>query len=53
MDDIGLPNEPQWKILVYDSYGKDIVAPLLSVSQLREIGVTLYLQVRTDIGERE
>lgn len=45
VDDIGLPNEPQWKILVYDSYGKDIVAPLLSVSQLREIGVTLYLQL--------
>jgi len=32
-----------WKVLVYDEYGRDIIAPLLTVKELRECGVTLNL----------
>ena len=32
-----------WKILVYDRHTRGIISPLLSVSALRERGVTLHL----------
>ena len=35
--------EPVWKILIYDRYGQDIISPLLSVKELREMGVTLHV----------
>ncbi|XP_046367606.1 sec1 family domain-containing protein 1-like [Haliotis cracherodii] len=40
--------EPQWKILVYDRFGQDIISPILTVKELRDIGVTLHLQLHTD-----
>lgn len=40
--------EPVWKILVYDRYGQDIISPLLSVKELREMGVTLHLLLHSD-----
>lgn len=36
-------SEPVWKILIYDRVGQDIISPLISVKDLREQGVTLYL----------
>lgn len=36
-------SEPVWKILVYDRVGQDIISPLISVKELREQGVTLFL----------
>lgn len=38
-------SEPVWKVLVYDQYGSDIISPLLSVKELRDMGVTLHLYV--------
>lgn len=35
--------EPVWKIIVYDRIGQDIISPLISVKELREQGVTLFL----------
>ncbi|CAF89651.1 unnamed protein product [Tetraodon nigroviridis] len=35
--------EPVWKVLVYDWYGQDIISPLLSVKELRDMGITLHL----------
>ena len=35
--------EPDWKVLVYDQVGQDIISPLMSVADLRTLGVTLYL----------
>lgn len=35
--------EPSWKILVYDRIGQDIISPLVSVKELREQGVTLFV----------
>ncbi|KAL0267545.1 UNVERIFIED_CONTAM: hypothetical protein PYX00_009791 [Menopon gallinae] len=40
--------EPVWKILIYDRYGQDIISPLISVKELRELGVTLHLQLHSD-----
>ncbi|TGZ61534.1 hypothetical protein CRM22_007946 [Opisthorchis felineus] len=34
---------PQWKVLVYDQLGRDIISPLLTVKELRSLGVTLHL----------
>lgn len=34
-----------WRIMVFDDVGRDIIAPLLKVIDLRELGVTLYLHI--------
>lgn len=36
----------QWKVLVYDDVGRDIISPLLNIGQLRQCGVTLHMLVR-------
>ncbi|RWS05560.1 sec1 family domain-containing protein 1-like protein, partial [Dinothrombium tinctorium] len=41
-------SEPIWKLLVYDKTGLDIISPLLSVKDLRDIGVTLHLYLHSD-----
>jgi hypothetical protein len=43
-----MPTPLSTKVLVYDKYGENILSPLLSVSELRELGVTLYLQLHSD-----
>ncbi|OQR79426.1 sec1 family domain-containing protein 1-like [Tropilaelaps mercedesae] len=35
----GKANEPVWKVLIYDRSGQDIISPLLSVRDLRDLGV--------------
>ncbi|MCP9264077.1 Protein sly1 [Dirofilaria immitis] len=35
--------EPVWKILILDHYGQDIISPLLTIKQLRDLGITLHL----------
>lgn len=37
-----------FQVLVYDRWGQDIISPLLSVRELRELGVTLHLWVFHD-----
>lgn len=37
--------EPVWKVLIYDEYGSDIISPLLTVKELRSLGVTLHLLI--------
>lgn len=41
-------SEPSWKVLIYDDFGQDIITPLLSVKELRELGVTAHLLLRSD-----
>lgn len=43
-----LANEPVWKILIYDRVGQDIISPLISIRELRELGVTLHIQLHSD-----
>jgi len=33
----------QWKVLIYDSFCRDVISPLLTVGRLRENGVTLHM----------
>ena len=39
----GIGNETVFSVLIYDNHGQDIISPLLSVKELREMGVTLHL----------
>jgi hypothetical protein len=34
-----------WKLLVYDARGRDIIAPLIKVKELHDLGVTLHLSI--------
>lgn len=43
-----LAGEPVWKILIYDRVGSDIISPLLSVQELRDLGCTLHIQLHSD-----
>eukprot|EP00760_Papus_ankaliazontas_P030685 PhM_4_TR4969/c0_g1_i1/m.27642/K19998/SCFD1, SLY1; sec1 family domain-containing protein 1 len=38
-------SDASWKVLIYDSAGRDILAPLIKVKDLREYGITLHLKV--------
>lgn len=40
--------EPVWKVLIYDRIGQDIISPIISVKELRELGVTLHVQLHSD-----
>ncbi|XP_077586863.1 sec1 family domain-containing protein 1 [Stigmatopora nigra] len=41
-------SEPVWKVLIYDRFGQDIISPLLSVKELRDMGITLHLLLHSD-----
>lgn len=38
----------QWKVLVYDSDGRDIISPLLNIGALRARGVTLHMLINAN-----
>uniref|UniRef100_A0A0R3QYU5 Sec1 family domain-containing protein 1 n=1 Tax=Brugia timori TaxID=42155 RepID=A0A0R3QYU5_9BILA len=40
---VSMAVEPVWKILILDRYGQDIISPLLTIKQLRDMGITLHL----------
>lgn len=40
--------EPVWKVLVYDQYCSDIISPLLTVKELRSLGVTLHMLIDSE-----
>ncbi|CAF4466268.1 unnamed protein product [Rotaria socialis] len=37
-----------WKVLIYDELGQDIISPLLTVKELRDLGVTLHVSLKSD-----
>lgn len=41
---------PQWKILLYDRLGQDLLSPIMNVKSLRDEGVTLHLLL---VGQSE
>ncbi|KAJ0009202.1 hypothetical protein NQD34_016617 [Periophthalmus magnuspinnatus] len=41
-------SEPVWKVLIYDRCGQDIISPLLSIKELRDMGITLHLLLHSD-----
>eukprot|EP00906_Rhabdomonas_costata_P012995 RCo018673 len=38
----------EWKVLVYDPVGRDIIAPLLKVGSLRKLGITIHMMLATE-----
>lgn len=38
----------QWKVLVFDAAGRDVISPLLNVAQLRRNGVTLHMMLDSE-----
>ena len=38
---------PEWKVLIYDEGGMQVITPLLNVQELRDLGVTLHLPLRS------
>eukprot|EP00484_Ammonia_sp_Unknown_P006025 CAMPEP_0197075786 /NCGR_PEP_ID=MMETSP1384-20130603/211784_1 /TAXON_ID=29189 /ORGANISM="Ammonia sp." /LENGTH=669 /DNA_ID=CAMNT_0042514635 /DNA_START=53 /DNA_END=2062 /DNA_ORIENTATION=- len=45
LDADSLHQEEPWKIIIYDDYCREIIAPLFSVQELQSFGITLYLPV--------
>ncbi|KAI7690032.1 Sec1 family domain-containing protein 1 [Sarcoptes scabiei] len=39
--------EPVWKLFIYDRTGQDIVSPLITIKELRDLGVTLHMQLHS------
>ncbi|XP_066943279.1 sec1 family domain-containing protein 1 [Macrobrachium rosenbergii] len=44
-------SETTFSVLIYDKHGQDIISPLLSVKDLREMGVTLHMLLHSERGE--
>lgn len=40
-----LKDIPTWKILVFDELGRNVISPVLQVSDLRSMGVTLHVSI--------
>ena len=40
--------DPVWKFLVFDKMGQDVISSVLRVSDLREAGVTVHMQLKAD-----
>jgi hypothetical protein len=38
----------QWKVLIYDKYGQDIISPILRLGELRSCGITLHMSIKSD-----
>jgi sec1 family domain-containing protein 1 len=43
-----LNGDPVWKFLVFDKLGQDVISSVLRVSDLREAGVTVHMQLKAD-----
>jgi hypothetical protein len=39
---------PIGQVLIYDKTGQNVIGPLLSVKDLRELGVTLHLSLHSE-----
>ncbi|XP_076048320.1 sec1 family domain containing Slh [Oratosquilla oratoria] len=44
-------SETSFSVLIYDHHGQDIISPLLSIKDLREMGVTLHMLLHSERGE--
>ena len=43
-----LTGDPVWKFLVFDRLGQNVISSVLRVSDLREAGVTVHMQLKAD-----
>ena len=49
----GTGGEPVWKFLVFDKMGQDVISSVLRVSDLRDAGVTVHMQLKADRQQME
>jgi len=40
---IPMPSDAEWKVLVFDNFGRDVISSVLRVNDLRENGVTVHM----------
>eukprot|EP00164_Ancoracysta_twista_P004623 GFYU01006245.1.p1 GENE.GFYU01006245.1~~GFYU01006245.1.p1 ORF type:complete len:617 (-),score=171.70 GFYU01006245.1:90-1940(-) len=40
--------QDSWKVLIYDTFCRDIIAPLMNIGELRKRGVTLHLLLESE-----
>lgn len=45
--DLATKEMPAWKILIYDTFTRDVITPIFSVGALRKLGVTLHLSAHS------
>ena len=45
-------NAPIWKVLVFDAVGRNVISPVLTVNELRDNGITVYLYVSQNEGRK-
>ena len=50
---LAVNGEPVWKFLVFDKLGQDVISSVLRVSDLREAGVTVHMQLKADRHQME
>jgi sec1 family domain-containing protein 1 len=46
-------DNPVWKFLVFDQFGQNVISSVLRVSDLREAGVTVHMQLKADRQQME
>ncbi|KAL1925670.1 uncharacterized protein VTP21DRAFT_553 [Calcarisporiella thermophila] len=47
-DDQGHEDDPIWKVLIFDQLGQDVISSVLRVNDLRENGITVHMQMKSD-----
>jgi sec1 family domain-containing protein 1 len=52
-DQVSKGDNPVWKFLIFDDLGQRIISSILRVSDLREAGVTVHMQLKADRQQME
>ncbi|KAF9383865.1 Vesicle trafficking between the ER and Golgi [Podila verticillata] len=45
---IPMPSDAEWKVLVFDNFGRDVISSVLRVNDLRENGVTVHMLLKNE-----
>lgn len=40
---IPMASDAEWKVLIFDNFGRDVISSVLRVNDLRENGVTVHM----------
>ncbi|KAG0053761.1 Vesicle trafficking between the ER and Golgi [Gryganskiella cystojenkinii] len=45
---IPMASDAEWKVLIFDNFGRDVISSVLRVNDLRENGVTVHMPLKND-----
>ncbi|KAF9414857.1 Vesicle trafficking between the ER and Golgi [Podila epigama] len=45
---IPMSSDAEWKVLIFDNFGRDVISSVLRVNDLRENGVTVHMPLKND-----